>query len=154
MAMAAIREATAIWQGDLKSGSGRTSAESSRAFRDLELSWRARAERPDGGTSPEELLAAAHAGCFSMALSARLAQMGHAPESLFVRCRVSFDPVALKVERSRLEVSGRVPGLEPTAFAQAAEEAKENCPISRALRGNVILEVRATASEAELQPPA
>lgn len=151
----AVREATALWQGDLKGGSGRTSAESSSAFRDLGLSWKARAEdRPDGLSSPEELLAAAHAGCFSMALSAGLAKRGHAPESLFVRCRVEFDPIALKVLSSALEVSGEVPGIDPSAFAEAAEEAKENCPISRALHGNVELSLRATLRSAEARPEA
>ena len=152
--MVATREATAIWEGDLKGGSGRATGESSQAFRDLELSWKARAEAPDGRTSPEELLAAAHAGCFSMALAAGLAKRGHGPKSLFVRCRVRFDPIALRVESSALEVSGEVPGIDPSAFAEAAEEAKENCPISRALQGNVELSVRATLRTEELQPQA
>lgn len=150
--MATTREATAIWRGDLKDGSGKATGESSHAFRDLELTWKARAEAPDGKSSPEELMAAAHAGCFSMALAGSLAKRGHSPESLFVRCRVRFDPVALRVESSDLEVSGEVPGIEPSAFAEAAEEAKDNCPISRALRGNVQLSIRATLRSAELQP--
>lgn len=147
--MATTREATAIWQGDLKGGSGKATAESSHAFRDLELSWKARAEKPDGKSSPEELLATAHAGCFSMALAGGLAKRGHRPESLFVRCRVRFDPIGLRVEESSLEVSGEVPGLDPSAFAEAAEEAKENCPISRALRENVEISLRATLRSAE-----
>lgn len=150
--MSAMREATAVWQGDLKAGEGATSAASSGAFDELGLSWKARAEAPDGRTSPEELLAAAHAGCFSMALAAGLARRGNPPERLFVRCRVRFDPVALRVESSELEVSGEVPGLDPSAFAEAVEEAKENCPISRALRGNVTLTVRAALRSAETRP--
>lgn len=152
--MAAVREATAIWQGDLKAGSGKATAESSGAFRDLGLSWKARAEEPNGQSSPEELLAAAHAGCFSMALAAGLAKRGHPPSSLFVRCRVRFDPIGLRVEESALEVSGEVPGIEPSAFAEVAEDAKENCPISRALGGNVALSVRATLRSAETRPGA
>lgn len=142
--MAAIREATATWQGDLKSGSGTVTGESSGSFDELGLSWKARASAPNGQTSPEELLAAAHAGCFSMALAGALAREGHRPYSLRVRCRVSFDANALRVTGSELEVHGEVPGIEAQNFERLAREAKEGCPISRALEGNLDVSLQAT----------
>jgi lipoyl-dependent peroxiredoxin len=146
--MAATREARAIWNGDLMSGTGTVSATSSGKFTDLPVSWSARTEAPGGKSSPEELLAAAHASCFAMALSGALARAGTPPNRLEVRARVTFDKVgdSWTVVSSELEVKGDIPGTDATKFAQAAEAAKENCPVSRALKGNVKLSVKANLS--------
>lgn len=144
--MPAIRRAEATWSGDLMSGSGTVSAVSSGAFADLPVSWAARTEESNGRTSPEELVAAAHAACFSMALSNGLAKAGHAPERLDVSAEVTFDKVdaGWKVASSALTVRGRVPGMSADEFRAAAEAAKDGCPISGALKGNVALSVQAT----------
>ncbi len=141
--MAAVRRASATWQGDLMSGSGQVTAGSSGSFSSLPVTWASRTEEPNGRTSPEELLAAAHAACFSMALSNGLAKAGHAPERLDVQAVVTFDRVdgGFKVASSRLTVRGRVPGLDADGFRSAAEAAKDGCPISQALKGNVELSV-------------
>ena len=106
----------------------------------------ARTESPQGKTSPEELLAAAHASCFAMALSAGLARAGTPPKKLDVTSTVTFDKVGedWTVVSSELEVKGEVPGIDAAAFAKAAEGAKDGCPISRALKNNVKLSVRPT----------
>jgi lipoyl-dependent peroxiredoxin len=146
--MAATREARAVWSGDLMSGTGMVSAVSSRKFSDLPVSWSARTEAPGGKTSPEELLAAAHASCFAMALSAGLARAGTPPSRLEVSSRVTFDKVGdnWSVVSSELEVKGDIPGADSAKFVRAAEDAKDNCPISRALKGNVKLSVKASLS--------
>lgn len=143
--MAATREARAVWNGDLMSGSGTVSGSTGK-FTDIPVSWSARTEAPGGKSSPEELLAAAHASCFAMALSADLARAGMKPTRLEVSSRVTFDKVADKwtVVSSELEVRGQVAGGDAAKFAQAAEGAKDNCPISRALKGNVKLTVKPT----------
>jgi osmotically inducible protein OsmC len=128
--------ATAQWEGDLMSGKGRTTAASG-TFRDAGLSWKARTEGAASATTPEELLAAAHASCFSMALSHALAQGGHAPTRLETSCVVEFGPKkggGFEVRSSALEVKGWVPGVDEAAFQQAAEGAKNGCPISAALK--------------------
>jgi osmotically inducible protein OsmC len=119
------------------------SAASSGAFSDLPVTWGSRIERADGRTSPEELLAAAHASCFAMALSFGLGNAGTPPERLRVSAEVTFDRVdgGFRVVSSALTVRGRVPGLDAEAFRRAAEDAKEHCPISQALKGNVQLSV-------------
>jgi osmotically inducible protein OsmC len=144
--MATTRTARATWSGDLASGSGEVSAVSSERFTNLPVSWPSRTEQPGGRTSPEELLAAAHASCFAMALSAGLGRAGTPPTRLEVTATVTFDRVndAWTVTESGLVVRGTVPGATPDAFQQAAEGAKDNCPISRALKGNV--HIRVTAS--------
>lgn len=143
--MAATRQARATWEGDLMKGSGEVTAISSRRFTGLGVSWAARTESPQGKSSPEELLAAAHASCFAMALSADLAKSGTPPRKLDVTSTVTFDKVADKwtVVSSELEVNGDVPGSDAESFRKAAEGAKENCPISRALKNNVKLSVNA-----------
>jgi osmotically inducible protein OsmC len=143
--MAATREARAVWNGDLLSGTGAVSAVSSGKFSELPVSWSARTEAPGGKTSPEELLAAAHASCFAMALSAGLTRAGMRPNRLEVRSRVTFDKVgdSWSVVSSELNVKGDIPGGDAAKFAEAAEDAKNNCPISRALKGNVKLSVNA-----------
>jgi osmotically inducible protein OsmC len=144
--MAATRQARAVWNGDLAKGSGEVSAVSSGKFNALPVSWGARTESPQGKTSPEELLAAAHASCFAMALSAGLAKGGTPPETLEVTSTVTFDKVGENwtVVSSALQVTGVVPGLDEAAFAKAAEGAKDGCPISRALKNNVKLSVKST----------
>jgi osmotically inducible protein OsmC len=147
--MAATRTATVTWNGPLLNGDGTVSAGSSELFTDLAISWSSRTEAPEGRTSPEELLAAAHAACFSMALSGALARAGTPPDHVHVSAAVTFDKVgdAWTVTRSELDVVGTVPGLDEAAFEAAAEEAKTNCPISRALAGNVELGVSATLED-------
>ena len=132
--MATDRRADVTWQGDLMHGSGRIDSVTSGALGQLEVSWPARSEQPGGKTSPEELIAAAHATCFSMALSNGLAQEGHAPEELKTSATVTFQP-GEGIIRIALEVAGRVPGLDADAFQRAAKQAKENCPVSKALAG-------------------
>lgn len=144
--MAAVRTATVTWQGDLTSGRGSVSAGSSDTFMDLPVSWASRTEAPDGRTSPEELLAAAHASCFAMAFSGNLAKAGTPPEHLHISAEVTFDKLEAgwSVVSSSLTVIGRVPGCSHEGFTAAAEAAKDGCPISRALAGNVALSVEAT----------
>ena len=132
--MATERRAQATWRGDLMSGSGTIESVTSGAIGGLDVSWPARAEEPGGKTSPEELIAAAHATCFAMALSHGLAQDGHAPEQLETAATVSFQP-GKGITKIALTVEGRVPGIDDGAFRHAAEQAKENCPVSKALAG-------------------
>lgn len=129
--MAVESKADATWRGDLMGGSGAVRVASG-AFPEQALTWRARAESRDAGTSPEELIAAAHAGCFAMALSFGLAQAGHAPERLDTSARVGFQP-GDGITGIHLTVQGRVPGLDAEGFQQAAEAAKAGCPVSKAL---------------------
>lgn len=145
--MAAVRQATVTWSGDLPSGKGNVTGASSQAFKQLEVSWPRRSEPDSNGvTSPEELLAASHASCYAMALSAGLGRAGTPPQSLEVSARVTFDRVGegFKVVSSALEVRGRVPNTDDAAFQKAANDAKDGCPISQALKGNVDLSVKAT----------
>jgi lipoyl-dependent peroxiredoxin len=145
--MAAIRKADVSWKGPLATGKGNVSASTSGAFKGLEVSWPRRSEADANGvTSPEELLAASHASCYAMALSGGLASAGSPPESLEVSATVTFDKVGdgFKVVSSVLEVRGRVPNMEQAAFETAATAAKDGCPISQALKGNVDLSVKAT----------
>ncbi len=141
--MAAVRRADVVWEGDLMKGSGVVSASSSQAFDKLPVTWASRTESADGRTSPEELVAAAHASCFAMALSYGLANEGTPPERLEVSAQVTFDrtDAGFRVSSSALTVRGRVPGLDAEGFRKAAEGAKDNCPISKALEGNVQLSV-------------
>src|SRR6266542_2316546 len=144
--MAAVRRAEATWQGDLIEGSGQTTAVSSKAFSSLPVSWAARTEESGGKTSPEELVAAAHASCFAMAFSGGLGRAGTPPERLDVSATVTFDKVGegWKVVSSALTVRGKVPGIDADGFKKAADAAKDGCPISQALKGNVELSVEAT----------
>ena len=132
--MATDRKAEVTWNGDLMSGNGRIDSVTSGAFGGLEVSWPARSEEPGGKTSPEELIAAAHATCFSMALSHGLAQAGNPPEELTTSATVTFQP-GEGITKIALDVAGRVPGIDDGAFQQAAQQAKENCPVSQALAG-------------------
>jgi osmotically inducible protein OsmC len=143
--MAAERRAQITWEGDLASGSG-TFTVGSGSIGPQDVSWSARTEAPGGKTSPEELLAAAHASCFSMALSGALARAGTPPLRLETEAVVTFDKVGdgWKVVSSALKVRGDVPGADEDAFRAAAEDAKDNCPVSQALKGNVQLSVDAS----------
>ena len=143
--MAEIRRADVTWQGDLLSGSGTVSAVSSGAFSDLPVTWASRTEAPAGRTSPEELVAAAHASCYAMAFSSRLAKAGTPPQRLAVSAEVTFDKLEAgwKVTASHLTVRAVVPGISAEAFGAEAEAAKDGCPISVALKGNVALSVDA-----------
>jgi len=143
--MAAVRRAEVKWEGNIQ-GKGTLTAATSGAFRDLPVTWASRIERADGKTSPEELLASAHASCYAMALSFGLGNAGKPPQKLEVSATVTFDqvPGGFKVKSSVLEVKGQVPGLDAKGFQDAAEAAKDGCPISQALKGNVELSVKAT----------
>lgn len=143
--MAAIRRAEANWSGALTTGSGSVSAVSSGSFSDLPVTWAARTEAPGGKTSPEELVAAAHAACFSMALSGALGRAGTPPERLDVAAEVTFDKLEAgwRVVSSALTVRGKVPGISAADFKAAAKESRDGCPISQALIGNVALSVEA-----------
>ena len=144
--MAAIRTAEVTWSGDLLEGSGTITYVTSGAFTRLPVTWASRTEAPDGRTSPEELLAAAHAACFSMAFSNQLGKNGTPPTRLDVKASVSFEKVdaGWKVASSALTVRGEVPGIDEARFRELAEAAKDGCPISGALQGNVALSVEAT----------
>jgi osmotically inducible protein OsmC len=139
--MAAESTASTVWEGDLAHGSGTTSPGSG-AFPDVEVSWASRTRRSAGKTSPEELLAAAHAACFCMALSHTLAEAGNPPERLEATATVTFEP-GEGVRSSHIVVRGTVSGLDADGFRRAADEAKDGCPISGALQGNVELSVDA-----------
>jgi osmotically inducible protein OsmC len=123
-----------VWQGDLINGSGTIAEVPSGAFGPLDVSWASRAEEPNGKTSPEELIAAAWASCFAMALSNMLAKADHPPEKLETSATVTFQP-GEGITRGVLTVRGTVPGLDEDGFRELAEDAKKNCPVSQALTG-------------------
>jgi lipoyl-dependent peroxiredoxin len=133
--VATDRKAEVQWQGSLTDGSGTIVSTTTGAIGEQAVSWAARSTDEAGGvTSPEELIAAAHAACFAMALSNTLAKDDHAPDELHTSATVTFQP-GEGITRIALTVEGRVPGLDEDAFRQAAETAKENCPVSQALAG-------------------
>jgi lipoyl-dependent peroxiredoxin len=144
--MAAVRQADATWSGNLAEGKGTVSAVSSGVFSALPTTWASRVESSDGRTSPEELLAAAHAACFSMAFGNELAKRGFIADRLAVSAKVTLDmtEAGRRVISSALTVNGRVPGIDGPTFAEIAEVAKNGCPISNALKGNVALSVEPT----------
>lgn len=135
----ADRKASADWRGDLFEGSGTVSAESSELFTDAEVTWASRTEEAGGRTSPEELIAAAHAACFSMALSNELSSRGNVPDQLHVDATLSFEDG--KVTTMALDVKAEVAGLDEGGFDEALSAAEESCPVSNALRGNVKIKV-------------
>ena len=132
--MAVERRARSVWRGTLTEGEGRVTGETSGLFTDLPVTWVSRTEDPGAKTSPEELLAAAHASCFSMAQSNVLTKAGTPPERLEVTATATFQ-AGEGVESMHLEVVGQVPGVDEEAFKNAAEDAKNNCPISKAVVG-------------------
>ena len=139
--MAAISRADAVWKGDLTSGAGRVKVATG-AFDEFPVSWASRAESQKGKTSPEELIAAAHAACYSMAFSNGLSKAGHKVEELHTTAEVTFVP-GTGITTSALTVRGRVTGIDDAEFQKLAEEAKEGCPVSKALHGNVELKLEA-----------
>jgi osmotically inducible protein OsmC len=133
--MATDRRADVTWQGGLMDGSGTIRSTTSGAIGEQGVSWAARSEDATGGkTSPEELIAAAHAACFSMALSAGLAKAGTPPEQLDTSATVTFQP-GEGITKIALTVEGSVPGLDAAGFEEAAQGARANCPVSKALAG-------------------
>lgn len=142
--MAAIRRADSTWSGNLAEGHGTVTASTSHAFKDLPVTWGSRTESSDGRTSPEELIAAAHATCFAMAFSGDLGRNGTPPDKLEVSATVTFDKLdKWTVVSSALEVKGWVAGIDSETFQRIAEGTRDNCPVSRALKGNVELSVKA-----------
>jgi lipoyl-dependent peroxiredoxin len=142
----AERTATASWSGTLAEGGGEVSLESSKILASSPISWQARVEESDGRTSPEELLAGAHAACYAMALSHNLAEQGRSPDSLEVTASCTFGPSGdgFAVTAMKLNVRGSVPGMDEATFRDAARAAEAGCPISNAIRGNVDIELEAS----------
>jgi lipoyl-dependent peroxiredoxin len=134
--MATTRTSKTHWEGSLMEGAGSVSLESS-GLGTYDVTWASRAEEPAGRTSPEELIAAAHSACFSMALSHALAGAGTPPQSLDTQAEVDFQP-GQGITGIRLSVVGQVEGISADDFAAAAEDAKKNCPVSQALAGTTI----------------
>jgi osmotically inducible protein OsmC len=134
--MATTRTSKTHWEGSLMEGAGSVSLESS-GLGTYEVTWASRAEDPAGRTSPEELIAAAHSACFSMALSNGLAGAGTPPQSLDTQADVDFQP-GKGITGIKLTVTGRVEGISAEDFVAAAEDAKQNCPVSQALTGTTI----------------
>jgi osmotically inducible protein OsmC len=134
--MATDRRADVTWKGSLAEGAGTITKTTSGAIGEQPVSWAARSEDVTAGgkTSPEELIAAAHAACFSMALSAGLAKAGTPPDELHTSATVTFQP-GEGITKIALAVEGSVPGMDDAAFQEAAKTAKENCPVSKALAG-------------------
>jgi osmotically inducible protein OsmC len=143
--VATDRKAEVVWMGDLMNGSGTIQSVTSGAFGPLDVSWASRSEEPNGKTSPEELIAAAWASCFSMALSSGLAKAGHPAEKLETSATVTFQP-GEGITKGALTVRATVPGIEAGAFDEAAEAAKQNCPVSKALSGIPEVSLDATLS--------
>jgi len=139
--MAATSRADTVWVGDLASGSGRVKV-ASEVFAEFPVSWAARTERRAGTTSPEELLAAAHSACFSMAFASGLSKAGHSVERLATTAEVEFVP-GTGITTVTISVTGRVPGIDGAEFHRLAEVAKDGCPVSKALKGNVELKLSA-----------
>jgi lipoyl-dependent peroxiredoxin len=134
--MATTRSATTVWNGSLMEGAGRVELDSS-GLGGFDVTWASRAEDPAGRTSPEELIGAAHSACFSMALSNALSKAGNPPQRLETSAEVTFQP-GEGITGIHLTVRGDVPGLTPDAFTDAAEGAKRDCPVSKALTGTTI----------------
>ena len=144
--MAEKRSADVKWTGDLASGSGVVSTKTSTVLKDVAVSWPSRSGAAEGKTSPEELMAAAHASCFAMAFSGRLAKNGTPGTSLDVSCTVTFANVdgGWKISNSDILVTAKVTGIDAAKFQEIAADAKANCPVSAALRGNVEISLQAT----------
>jgi lipoyl-dependent peroxiredoxin len=142
--MATEKTATATWEGSLAEGSGRVNLGSG-AVNDLAVTWKDRAEGGEG-TSPEELIAGAHASCVLMALAAGLARAGTPPTRLESEARTTFDQVGegFAITKMELKIRGQVDGIDDDAFREAAEGARENCPVSQALHGNVDVTLEAS----------
>ena len=146
-----VREAEATWEGTVSRGSGTLTASSSGAFADLPVTLASRIADPEGKTSPEELLAAAHAGCFITSLGSELARAGTPPVRLEVRCRVTMDEVVAgqghRIVQSAIEARGVAPGADAASFAQAAEQADAGCPFSALVKASATVTITATFEE-------
>jgi len=140
--MAAISRADVRWEGDLMHGEGHVKVASG-TFDEFPVTWATRAERTHGGTSPEELIAAAHAACYSMAFSSGLAKAGHTPERLNTTAEVEFVP-GTGITTITLTVKGHIHHIDEAEFKKLAEEAKNGCPVSQALMNNVDIKLHAT----------
>ena len=141
-----VHEAQARWEGGLTDGNGRLTGSSSGQLAEVPMTWNARTGGDNSLTSPEELLAAAHAACFSMALAYELQGRNAAPHSLDVSAAVGFDPKVgggFEVSFSELSVKGDVPNISAEDFAEAVQQASQGCPISQALKGNVEITAQA-----------
>ncbi len=138
------RKASATWQGDLFKGGGTVTADSSSLFTGADVTWVSRTENPGGKTSPEELIAAAHASCFCMAFSNELSSRGHAPARVAVSATSTFADG--KITRMALDVEAEVPGIEDALFQEALAAAEASCPVSNALRSNVEIDVTARSA--------
>jgi lipoyl-dependent peroxiredoxin len=145
----ATREARVVWEGTLLEGQGQLFAESSEVMVGMPVTWASRTEEPAGRTSPEELLAAAHASCYAMAFAASLTRAGTPPDRLEVHASCVFEKVddGWKVSTMDLEVHGRVRGMDQAGFEEAAKAGEEGCPISAAIRGNVEIRLKAVLDE-------
>ena len=143
--MAGVSNATAQWSGSLFEGKGSVKPESG-SFGELQMTWEGRTDRPEGSTSPEELIASAHASCFSMALSNILAKGGNEADSLQVKAAVTFEvgDAGPRISAVHLDVTGKVPGIDQQGFADAVDKAKDGCPVSKALAGNVDISATGT----------
>src|SRR3977135_419400 len=139
--MAAVSRADAVWEGDLPSGKGRVKV-ASEAISEFPVTWASRAERQHGKTSPEELLAAAHAACYSMAFSSGLSKAGYKVERLNTTVEVEFVP-GTGITSSTVTTVGHIHGIEPAEFQKLGEEAKEGGPAAHALHGNVAVKLNA-----------
>ena len=141
----AERRADVVWEGDLLHGSGTIVSVGSGALGALPVTWASRTERSDGKTSPEELMAAAHAACYAMAFSHTLAQAGTPAERVSVSATCTFEQVegGFKISTMDLDVRGKVPGLDEAGFEKVAQQAEQGCPVSNALRNNVQIRVNA-----------
>jgi lipoyl-dependent peroxiredoxin len=140
------RTSTAVWEGGLKGGKGKISSSSS-ALHNMQYSFGSRFEE-GSGTNPEELIAAAHAGCFSMAFSAELEKAGFTPESIETECTITMEN--LSITTSHLKVKASVPGIDQAQLQQIADGAKENCPVSKALDLEITLELEQVKAMASL----
>ena len=136
------RNARVVWEGDLQ-GSGTVSGGSG-ALNEMPVTFASRVQNPDGKTSPEEMIASAHATCYAMAFSNVLSGKGNSPERLTVNASCYFDDSQLKITAVDLDVQGQVSGMDQSGFESAANEAEQACPVSNALRGNVEIRVNAT----------
>ena len=150
--MKAERRVEVRWQGNLAGGNGVVTTATSGQLEGQRVSWPGRTLEPDGETSPEELIAAAHASCFAMALSGALEKSGITPRHLDVTAVVTFEKNAhgWSIVSSHLEVLGSVPGVDEVAFAAIANTAKDDCPVSRALKGNIEITIEAMLSAENL----
>lgn len=136
------RSSHALWEGSLAEGGGSFSAASSGALEGYPVTFASRVRSPEGRTSPEEMIASAHATCYAMALANTLSQKGGSPQRLTVDAVCHFDDEALKITAVALDVTGEVPGVTPEHFEEAAREAEQACPVSGALRGNVEISLK------------